>query len=204
MEKLLKEERIVKKKISKLILAMSAIFMVFNVFWMLYQISEKTEVPIFLKESVTVNSNDRIYINGDTILTHNYLCGIFQCFNTQGEFLWGVHLPVTKNVDSTLVSYSNGKYYFWSYKTGTVYTQEKSSIVIKNERIDYEDEFYSLYPMDNVQQRGRLKLNGSINTYSNKTIQLQTSYNFYSFLHAVVGLFICCIIFILTKKYFGE
>lgn len=198
-----------KRHIYKILFFVFIILFFFNMFWIIYQSSFKVEQIMQLTEPLPVNKTNEIYVyKNNTILVHDFDNGIFQCFDFNGNFVWGIHLQTTKNIDGTLVSINNDKLYFWEGKTNTVYIYKDFQLESKETRDDilWRENFYSYYPIENNSKyHCKFALNGSVtimdmNNSEFKNIRLNTCFNYYSFSNALIGAIISFVGFLFTKK----
>ncbi|MBE7051294.1 MAG: hypothetical protein E7395_01815 [Ruminococcaceae bacterium] len=192
----------------KTLFYISILFSIFNMFWMLYQNSGKVDKLTYLSNPTSVNGMDKIYVlNDDTIAIHNYICGSFQFFDFDGNFIWGVCLPTTKDIDDTLISYDENMFYLWEGKSKTIYSYKNYKLVDSETRKEISDKnkFYEYYPLKKAKYIPQFKWNGilvitDIHSQEVSDVRLNTSFNYYSFIHSIVGIFIGAITFTIIKK----
>ena len=198
-----------KGHIYKILFFIFLILFFLNMFWIIYQSSFKVEQITHLTEPLPINKANEIYVyENNTILVHDSDSGIFQCFDFNGNFVWGIHLQTTKNTDDTLVSINNDKLYFWEGKTNTVYVYKDFQLVSKETHDDilWRKNFFSYYPIENNSKyHCKFALNGSVNIMdmnnSNfKNIRLNTRFNYYSFSNALIGVILSLTGFLYTKE----
>lgn len=108
------------------------------------------EEVTFISEPVAVTKSSKVYIiEDDTILVHNKYNTSVQCFDFDGNFLWGMLLPSTKNIDTTKVSYQDGKLIVHDGKNHLVYFFDDFNLVGTeiNSSLNTAG-FYKIYPFE--------------------------------------------------------
>ena len=202
-----------KKVFYNVIFAVLILFICFNFFILLpLHNTNSSGEPAFLNKAYTVSSTDKVLtVNEKMILVANRTESVYQCFDYDGKFLWGVKMPYSKQVGSTLYSFDKEYVYIWSASLGKVFVFNESGLVreVMHEDIEDAGEFYERYPIDaqNVYPSfsSDFKLDGSLRISSGDkqllNIKLQAPYNYYTPELAVVLIVVCIVgCFILKKK----
>ena len=198
-----------KKVFYGILFAILILFNCFNVFMLLPLHARNTEGVEPLSEAVTVNYSDSTQtVSGKAILVCNSIESVYQCFDYNGAFLWGVKMPNTREVDSTAYSFDSENVYIWSESFGSVYVFDESGFVRdeKNHDIGNADVFYKLYPVGNDNAFALLKsdfnIGGKLEISDSEgnmltSIRLDAPFNYYTKGLAallIVASSVCCLL----------
>ena len=111
---------------------------------------ESPEEVIFISEPVAVTKSSKVYIiEEDNILVHNKYNESVQCFDFDGNFLWGMLLPSSRNIDSTKVSFQNGQLIVHDGENSTAYFFDDFRLIETNSNLHIgKRDFYKMYPFE--------------------------------------------------------
>lgn len=157
--------------------------------------------PVSLGESISL-------LNDQYVLLHNKAYGIVQVFDSNGDFVWGVQLATSKNIDANEISYSGENLYLYEYHTHTVY--EFSNFELTNtfsvDESFSDTDFYDNYPHTYLAEyKSRFTGPSKLSFYTQdgelyKQILLNTDMNIITYMSAFLLMLISGIAFWYVKE----